>query len=75
MQFYEYERTGAVIIMECEITRNGDIMKASLKGEIDHHSVADVREKIDSEVSIYRPATLFLILPALLSWILRELGL
>lgn len=46
--------------MECEITLNGSIMKAALSGEIDHHSVRDVRERIDMELDINRPKTLFL---------------
>ena len=46
--------------MECEITMNGSVMKAALAGEIDHHSVRDVRERIDTELDINRPKTLFL---------------
>lgn len=46
--------------MECEITVNGSVMKAALSGEIDHHSVRDVREKIDMELDINRPKTLFM---------------
>ena len=46
--------------MECEITVSGSVMKAALSGEIDHHSVRDVRERIDMELDINRPKTLFL---------------
>ncbi|MGN0115194.1 MAG: anti-sigma factor antagonist [Acutalibacteraceae bacterium] len=46
--------------MECEITISGSVMKAALSGEIDHHSVRDVRERIDMELDINRPKTLFL---------------
>lgn len=46
--------------MECEIKINGDVMKAELKGEIDHHSVRPVREQIDNAIEINRPKALFL---------------
>lgn len=46
--------------MECEITVSGSVMKAALSGEIDHHSVREVRERIDMELDINRPKTLFL---------------
>lgn len=46
--------------MECQITVTGDIMKAELIGEIDHHSVAPIREEIDRETEVNRPKTLFL---------------
>ena len=46
--------------MECEINVSGSVMKAALSGEIDHHSVRDVRERIDMELDINRPKMLFL---------------
>ena len=46
--------------MDCEIKITGDIMKAELIGEIDHHSVKPIREKIEDAVAIHRPKTLLL---------------
>ncbi len=41
-----------------EVTRDEDALRIALSGEIDHHSVRSVRERIDTEVLKYRPRVL-----------------
>lgn len=46
--------------MNVTIESSGSIVIAYLIGEIDHHTAADVREKIDSVVKFKRPTHLIL---------------
>lgn len=46
--------------MNVTIESSGDLMVAYLIGEIDHHSAAVVREKIDNVVSFKKPKHLIL---------------
>ena len=44
--------------MPVEIKRNGDTVTALISGEIDHHSAARLREKIDDSAERMRPKLL-----------------
>ncbi|MBR4909707.1 MAG: STAS domain-containing protein [Clostridia bacterium] len=46
--------------MAVEITVKGEVVTAYLAGEIDHHSAAGMREKIDSAVDSNMPSLLVL---------------
>ncbi len=46
--------------MAVEITVKGEVMTALLSGEIDHHSAAGMREKIDSAIDSNMPSLLVL---------------
>ena len=44
--------------MQLEITRDGAVLTAALIGELDHHTAADLRQKIDAAVLSCRPRRL-----------------
>lgn len=44
--------------MAVEISVKGEVITAFLSGEIDHHSAADMREKIDSAIETNMPSLL-----------------
>ncbi|MBR6902575.1 MAG: anti-sigma factor antagonist [Clostridia bacterium] len=46
--------------MAVEISVKGEVVTAFLSGEIDHHSAADMREKIDSVIDTNMPSLLVL---------------
>lgn len=46
--------------MAVEIGVKGEVVTAYLSGEIDHHSAADMREKIDSAIDCNMPSLLVL---------------
>ena len=46
--------------MAVEINIKGEVVTAYLSGEIDHHSAADMREKIDSAIDCNMPSLLIL---------------
>ena len=46
--------------MAVEIGVKGEVVTAFLSGEIDHHSAADMREKIDGAIEINMPSLLVL---------------
>ncbi len=46
--------------MNVTLEASGDLVIAYLIGELDHHSAADVREKIDNVVSYKKPEHLIL---------------
>lgn len=46
--------------MAVEISVKGEVATAYLSGEIDHHSAADMREKIDNAVDTNMPSLLVL---------------
>lgn len=46
--------------MAVEISVKGEVVTAFLSGEIDHHSAAEMREKIDSAIETNMPSLLVL---------------
>lgn len=46
--------------MAVEIGVKGEVVTAYLSGDIDHHSAADMREKIDNAIDCNMPAVLVL---------------
>lgn len=46
--------------MQLELTREGSVLTAALVGELDHHTAADLRERIDTAVLSCRPRRLTL---------------
>lgn len=46
--------------MNVTIESSGNLMIAYLTGELDHHSAADIRDKIDTAVSCKQPTHLIL---------------
>ena len=46
--------------MAVNLISNGEVVTACLDGEIDHHTAADMREKIDETVREKRPTLLVL---------------
>lgn len=46
--------------MAVEITVKGEVVTAHLSGEIDHHSAAGMREKIDNAIDCNMPSLLVL---------------
>lgn len=46
--------------MSVEITVKGEVMTAYLSGELDHHTAADMRAKIDSALELNMPSLLTL---------------
>ena len=46
--------------MAVEITVKGDVVTAYLSGEIDHHSAAGMRERIDEAIDCNMPSALIL---------------
>ena len=49
-----------VINMNVSIENSGGLMIVYLIGELDHHSVGEIRDKIDNEVSLKKPSHLIL---------------
>ena len=37
-------------------TQDGDVLRAKIVGEVDHHSAKDLREEIDDAILAARPA-------------------
>lgn len=46
--------------MAVEITVKGEVVTAYLSGDIDHHSAADMRERIDSAIDCNMPSALIM---------------
>ncbi len=46
--------------MAVEIKVKGEVVTAYLSGDIDHHSAADMRERIDSAIDLNMPSLLVL---------------
>ena len=46
--------------MSVEIEIKGEVMKARLSGELDHHSAADIRNEIDAAAELNMPSQLIL---------------
>lgn len=46
--------------MNVTFTKNGELLSAGLYGEIDHHTAADMRMLIDSEIESLLPKSLIL---------------
>ena len=46
--------------MAVEISVKGEVVTAFLSGEIDHHTAADMREKIDGAIDMNMPSLLVL---------------
>jgi len=42
------------------IETSGELLIAYISGDIDHHNVFEMREKIDKQVSVYKPKHLIL---------------
>lgn len=46
--------------MAVEITVKGEVVTAYLSGDIDHHSAADMRERIDNAIDCNMPSALIM---------------
>lgn len=46
--------------MQLELAREGEFLTAHLIGELDHHTAADLRQKIDAAVLACRPRRLII---------------